>query len=234
MRIVALSSQLLNGKDTVANFLVDKLNITDMKRWRRIAFAYAVKKIYMDAFDKDFDFVEEWKRKKEPPEGMDMNVRQSLQFIGDGFRQIQGDIWIQLALRDLGASDNVVISDGRYINEAKQVKGKGGYNILLWRPGFENDDPNKSEAEIKPLVEYCAKCFNYRFGGPICLNKQFGQPPFGLEFYDYFLINKGALKELENEIETNLRVHVQNYFQNPNPFRGIGIMESHQFSRTAS
>ncbi len=27
-------------------------------------------------------------------------------------------------------------------------------NILLWRENFENDDPNPSESQIKPLVDW--------------------------------------------------------------------------------
>lgn len=219
MKIVGLGAQLAGGKDTIANFLVEKFNKAVMyheSRWRRIAFANAVKQIYMNAFDKTFEFVEEWKRKPENPPGMQMPVRQGLQFIGDGFRKIQGDIWIQIALRNLGPNDNVVISDSRYVNEARQVKSRSGYNVLVWRPGFENDDPNPSESEIKPLVMYCAKHFdNGKMGGPLDLSQcpANDPPPIGLGYYDYFFINRGTLEEVEREVDTQLRTCVADYFK---------------------
>ena len=233
MRIVGLASQLANGKDTVANFLVAKFNkVATQGVWKRVAFANAVKQIYMSAFDKTFEFIEEWKRRPEPPEGMDQTVRQSLQFIGDGFRKIQGDVWIQTLLRQVGPKDNVVISDGRYINEGRQVKNKGGYNVLLWRPGFENDDPNPSESQIKPLVMYCAKHFdNGTHGGPLNLSQcpANDPPPPGLEYYDYFFINRGTLEEVEHEIDINLRMHVTNYFRCPFDADYAGLMKPHRY-----
>lgn len=235
MRIVGLGSQLANGKDTVANYLVEKFNRVrgGDGTWKRIAFANAVKQIYMDAFGKSFEFIEEWKRKDQIPEGMDMTVRQSLQLIGDGFRKIQGDVWIQTALRNVGPNDNVVISDSRYINEAKQIKRKGGYTVLLWRPGFENDDPNPSEAEIKPLVMYCAKHFdNGKLGGPLNLSQapKNDPPPSGLEYYDYFFINRGTLSEVETEIDTHLRMHVTNFFKNPFDPTLAGFVQPHRYN----
>ncbi|MFZ5156257.1 hypothetical protein ACOY6P_24295, partial [Enterobacter hormaechei] len=81
-----------------------------------------------------------------------------------------------------------VISDSRYINEAKAVKAKDGIMVVLYRPGFLNDDPNPSEAQIKPIVEFCA---NHLEEGPVpayeTLVLAFGQNavPEGMQHYDY-------------------------------------------------
>src|SRR4051812_9353848 len=103
MQVIALAGQLCVGKDEVADYLVQRLNgrydrddpaervrraFPDRRRWERASFAGAVKKVFCDAFGVDLAFIEAWKRNPAPPPGMLMPVRQALQFIGDGFRQI--------------------------------------------------------------------------------------------------------------------------------------------------
>ena len=202
--MIGLFGQMAAAKDTVANHLVYKLNenntVEDRIAWKRLGFADAVKKVFMDSFNVDWDFIENWKRKDEVPPTFDITVRKALQQIGDGFRKIQGDVWIRTALRN---KDNVVISDGRYLNEAAMIKQKGGVNILLWRPGFENNDPNPSESQIRPYVEYCK---NHCDEGPIKFNIQHWIDDCVAELieFDYFLVNDGTLDTLQSKINEKL------------------------------
>lgn len=193
MKIIAFAGQLASGKDISADYLAKKLNENAVDSWHRSAFASAVKQVFMDAFEKDKDFIELWKRKDEHPEGMLMSVRKALQFIGDGFRQIKPSIWIDIALRDTGKQ--LILSDARYINEAKVIREKGGINIILYREGYLNNDPNPSESQIKPLVQYC---LSQQKDGPIIQNSS---GPFGLELYDFFLINNGTILDLYDKID---------------------------------
>jgi len=211
MKIVSFSAQLGMGKDVASDYLCAKLNdIGNSGLWVRSAFANAVKDVYCDAFDVDRDFIEQWKRNPEPPPGMLMNVRKSLQFIGDGFRQIKGDIWIEIALRD--ESKQMIISDSRYINEAKQAYRKNGLNVVLYRPGFLNDDPNPSEAQIRPIIEWCVKT---QKEGPIVLTEEnMSFAPEGYSFYEYFLINDGSLEDLYSKIDRLLIPYVQHKYTN--------------------
>ena len=154
MKIIACVAQKQSGKDTLANYLLPKLQeALPEHNWHRGAFANAVKDTFCDAFSVDRDFIEEWKERDDIPPGFDMPMRKSLQFIGDGFRKIRDRIWIEIAFRN-EADKSPIISDGRYINEIKEVHERGGVNILLWRENFENDDPNPSESQIKPLVDW--------------------------------------------------------------------------------
>jgi len=204
MKIVSFSAQLGMGKDVAADYICPKLNELNMGHWERGAFANAVKNVYCDAFGVDRKFIEDWKRNPEPPPGMLMNVRKSLQFIGDGFRQIKGDIWIEVALRD--ESKQLVISDSRYINEARHAHNKGGINVVLYRPGYLNDDPNPSEAQIKPIIEWCVETqkegpIDHRFDGPQ-----------GIKFYDFFLINDGTLEDFYSKLDRLLIPYVQHKY----------------------
>ncbi len=179
VNVIGFGGQLGTGKDTAADYLCKILNdeiLADAAKtknapnlrwkreafppfervpltWQRTAFANAVKQVYMDVFNVDRDFIEKWKREDDPPPGFLKSVRKSLQFIGDGFRSIQGDVWLESVFRDEYSMK--IISDLRYINEALKIHEYGGMCVLVWRPGFENDDSNLSEAEIKPLIDWC-------------------------------------------------------------------------------
>ena len=146
MRLLACAGQLRQGKDVTADYLAKRLG------WGRGSFASNVKRIFCETFGADLDFIEKWKTVPEPPPGFKIPVRQALQFIGDGFRSIKDGIWIEMLLRDPEIS--LIISDVRYRNELYAVRNRGGLNILIYRPGFINDDPNDSESQIRGFVEY--------------------------------------------------------------------------------
>jgi hypothetical protein len=194
MKIIGIFGQMKNGKDETANYLVKKLN---ENKWKRIGFADAVKKVFMDSFNISLEFIEEWKRKDEPPPGFDLNVRKSLQHIGDGFRKIKSDIWIDIALRN--NDKDLVISDGRYINEGKVINKNSGFAVLLWRPEFENDDSNPSEAQIKPLIDWCLETNQ---DGMLEFHSE--NFPEDIKNFDFFLRNDGTIADLYSRIDNFL------------------------------
>jgi hypothetical protein len=185
MEIICFSGQKLQGKDLAADYLAAVLG------WERSAFAAAVKEIYCETFGVDLEFVEKWKSREEIPPGFEMTVRESLQFIGDGFRRIQGSIWVNLAFRNIYRQ--TIFSDGRYINELKRVHTEGGINVLLYRPGHINDDPNGSEAQIKPLVEWFVE---HGWEGVFDESHFTGNVPEPVKLVDIFLRNDGTPEEL--------------------------------------
>jgi len=150
MFVIGVAGQAQFGKDTLADRLAEKLN-EDGANWNRTAFAANVKRVYAETFAVDYDFIEKWKTDPNPPPGFDLSVRKSLQFIGDGFRTIKEQIWIDLCFRDQSPQ---IISDVRYPNEFLRVFREGGMNILVGRPDKLSDDPNGSEAKIRPYIEW--------------------------------------------------------------------------------
>jgi len=202
-QIIAFSGQLRNGKDVAADYLKSCAVIP--LGFERYAFANAVKDIFCMAFGESREFIEEWKVQSEPPPGYLKRVRESLQFIGDGFRTIKGSVWIDMAL---DRHEKMILSDARYINELEAVHSRGGINILIYRPGYLNNDPNGSEAQIRPLIEWCID--TYQKDGPI--NYLMGRtqsptgkkPPYGMEFIDVFIINDGTLEDLYEKIDEHV------------------------------
>jgi hypothetical protein len=79
------------------------------------------------------------------------------------------------------------------------VRARGGINILIYRPGFINDDPNDSEAQIRGFVEY----FLQR-GGEGKIDSSPGD--FGL--VDFFLVNDGSLDDLYSKIDRLILPHL--------------------------
>ena len=208
--IVSFFGQMATAKDTAADYLVDQLNLISEVKWQRTAFANAVKDTFCNSFGVSRDFIEQWKRKSEIPDGLLMPLRQALQFIGDGFRKIKPNIWIEIALRN---DDPLIISDGRYLNESKEVKLKKGLSIVLYRDGFVNDDPNPSESQMKPIASFCAK---YLKDGPIpCieeLTKKYTDIPEGIENFDFFIHNDGTKEDFYQKIDSLLVPFVLNYY----------------------
>jgi hypothetical protein len=208
MKLILCASQYGGGKDTIANYLVEKLG----GRWRRLGFADAVKKVFMDTFNVSWEFIEKWKRMDEIPPGFDMPIRQCLQFIGDGFRKIQNFCWIEIALRDNTLGEYItpygkIISDGRYINEFKAIKNHEGINIIIWRKGHENNDPNPSESQIKPIVDWLVQSglegditvlrtgsHHQRFDTSV-------EIPDAVKLFDIFIRNEGNLDELYAKVD---------------------------------
>jgi len=188
---VGLAGQLGCGKDTAADYLCDKLNLTgECGHWIRKGFAHAVKKVFMDTFQVDWEFVEKWKRIPEPPPGFIKNVRESLIFIGDGFRQMQPTIWIDLAFRDLRYHQ--IISDVRYVNEVEKIKQEGGLSILMWRPGHENNLQNASEQQLMPFVNRLREMDPIPEG---VLGRNIDVP------FDIFIINDGTIEDLYAKVD---------------------------------
>jgi hypothetical protein len=225
MRVIGIAGQMQNGKDTVADYLAEKIG------WGRYAFATGVKEVYCDAFGVDLDFIEKWKTNPEPPPGFDMPVRQGLQFIGDGFRKIVPTIWVDRCFRELEVAGPTVLSDVRYMNEAIAINGVNerrampegdlqaeveraededdietlGLTVLVWRPGKENTDPNGSEAQMRPYMEWCR---DTGYEGWISNWEDSGEAeqdcPENTHNIAVFLRNEGSIEDLYAKIDKHI------------------------------
>jgi len=181
--IIGVAGQQRQGKDVASDHIAQVIGLN------RGAFATGVKQVFCEYFGVDMEFVERWKVVDEPPPGFLVSVRKALQFIGDGFRSIKDDVWIERFFRD--HPQNVVISDVRYRNELSSVRDRGGLNILIYRPGFMNNDPNGSEAQIRPFVEHF---INAGVEGRVHSDGDFG-------LIDFFLVNDGVIGDLYSKID---------------------------------
>lgn len=203
--IIALSGQRESGKNDSAAILTELANSGGLMRrnWKLRAFADPVKEIYCKAFGVDRDFIEKWKRVNTPPPGFEKTVRQSLVFIGDGFRSIRPNCWIERGIE----GDDLILTDVRYYNEADAIRSVGGYNVILCRPGFENKDDNESERQTRYVTD---QLMARGISGVIPARIDVSVECFK---YDYFLINDGDLDSLKQKIERDLLPCIVNHFQ---------------------
>jgi len=218
--VIGVAGQAQMGKDTLADHLIERLNkkinegwpnvhpIDPTPFWKRVAFADNVKKVYQDTFSRDRPFIEEWKVKPEPPPGFDMTVRKSLQFIGDGFRKIKSTIWLDLVFKE---TDPIIISDVRYINEFLRVKEAGGMNILVGRTDKLSEDPNGSEALIRPYVKWCLDTFDGVDVASLENYRSMSGAPQHMDKFDLFVKNDGTIEDLHKTIDEFVMPFVEHF-----------------------
>lgn len=132
------------GKDTAARVLLEELG------FQRIAFAEPIKGalLALDPFLpapegptsfmrlSEFAASRPWSEVKDYPE-----VRRLMQIMGTevGRNLFDPDLWVRLAKRKLESTlsvGDVVVTDVRFPNEARLIRGYGGVLVRLERPGF--------------------------------------------------------------------------------------------------
>ena len=146
--IIGLIGNKRVGKDTFADYLVEKYN------FRKIAFADPIKngvKILFDLSDEQLN----GNLKEVIDKRWNRTPRQILQEIGTDYcRKNYGeDIWIKRMKYELSKSKdtNIVISDIRFPNEAEAVREMGGYLIKIIRNNIEISDKHISEQLIETI-----------------------------------------------------------------------------------
>lgn len=187
MHTIGISGQKRSGKDTIANFLEPYLSEINPAPWKRVAFAEPIRMILCQVFGVSKEWIEEWKVKDEIPPGWNMNVREALINIGDRFREIKTNCWIDLAMEN--SSINKLITDVRYEDELEKVVERG-WVIRVCKPN------NKTLNHITEtaLVKYDSLCLTAGIEGklPDSLREQVP--------YHYFILNDGSLGDLERKV----------------------------------
>lgn len=131
--IIGLTGYAQSGKDTLAKMLVEQYG------FERRAFADPIRNLLYEmnpmAGSEPLRIkvdVEGWDKAKQHPE-----VRRLLQYLGVAARDILGDkVWINATFAGMELNKNYVITDIRFLNEARALKDLTGYpnlNTYLWR-----------------------------------------------------------------------------------------------------
>ena len=145
--IIGLAGYARSGKNTVADLLGHK--------YKQVAFAdpmraalYKMNPI-IDAHIDVVDAVEEygWDKAKD----LFPEIRRLLQVLGTevGRHMIHENVWVGIALRGMLPTDDVVITDVRFINEAIAIKKLGGEVWRVDREGVGAVNGHISEHALK-------------------------------------------------------------------------------------
>lgn len=137
------------GKDTVADFLIEK------KGYNKKAFADPLKKVVQALFLLDETQVHDQSLKEITDPRWSLSPRQMMQLVGTNLirTNLGEDFWlkhIELGRENL---DFIVISDVRFQNEADWVRKKGGILIRIVSNEESNSvvDTHRSETELESI-----------------------------------------------------------------------------------
>lgn len=156
--IIGLVGQLNSGKDTVAAHLIKEHG------FERRAFADPLKRSVAALLDIPTQDIEKYKNnlnirveltefeqtRHDSSQIIELSFREFLQRFGtESHRDVFGEnFWVDQTLPDgfyFYNSRNIVITDVRFISEAKRIRSLNGHIVLIERPGLDNKDPHRSE-----------------------------------------------------------------------------------------
>ena len=138
MRLIGLTGYAGSGKDTVAGMISDQLPLCEVQH---LAFAAPLKRFCREVFDwteqhTDGPLKEVPDKRWQRPDGSYLTPRYAMQRLGTEWgRDCDLDVWVKLALRTVETLEHVgadvaVITDVRFVNEARAVREAGGE---VWR-----------------------------------------------------------------------------------------------------
>lgn len=174
---IALFGKMRSGKDTVAKILIEEYGFT------RYGFGDGIGRVIKEYFP------EAWAGGK--PRG-------HYQFIGQQFRKLNEYVWIDYTLntifedgrpyRIFGKEFNVVIADGRQLNEAKRLKEAGYLIVKVETP---------EELRIQRMKELGDVFSPEQLNHETELQVDMIEP-------DVLILNDGTLEELEEKVQKML------------------------------
>jgi len=173
--IIGVTGKAGSGKDTVADYLVDKFEFT------KLAMADPLKDGIKHMFLLDDETVYDRVKREEPLKDFpDWSTRKLMQYIGTELlrEQFDYDIWIKLMMKRIRMSDNnrFVISDIRFPNELELIR-KSGFDYLIFR--VERED--KDVGETVGIANHASESYDLP--------------------YDHLIDNNGTLEQLYERVE---------------------------------
>ena len=165
--IIGLTGYAQSGKDTLAGMLIG------LHGYQRIAFADKIREFLYETSPDYIKFLVDevgWEVAKQ-----NQTVRELLQNTGVGARKVFGeDFWIKEAFKNININHKFVVTDVRFLNEAKAITDLGGQIWRIKRIGVTAVNGHVSETEMD--------------GYPV----------------DQIFTNNGSLQDLKNLIEKRM------------------------------
>ena len=137
--LILISGKGRVGKDTFAEMLARELQTQTGQAYVIMAYAHELKL----KVQKDFDlsYAQLWGSEKEiNDERYNLTAREIMQNYGQFFRTINYNFWIDHLFNVIEEKEykNVIITDGRHINEVDAVLDRGGFHIRVEREEKED------------------------------------------------------------------------------------------------
>lgn len=161
MKIIALGHQQQAGKSTLASFLITVLRVRyPGLKIKQASFASGLKDISHELFGylgvKNADYYEQHYEEKANILPCGKTVRDIWIHVGDGMRAINKSVWIQKALKS--DCDILIISDLRFVDEAKAIEAIGGCCVKVNRDVPRGNNP--AETSLLGYGNWCKEIDN--------------------------------------------------------------------------
>jgi len=187
--LIVISGKARSGKDTFARILAAELQKITGKPYVLMAYAHELKSKVQQDFDLSYEQL--WGDEKEvldkryirikgglgpaakvyggkPEKNIYWTPREIMQAYGQFFRTIDYNFWVNHLFKVVEEKEykNVIITDGRHINEIDAIINRGGYHVRVER---ENKDVVHGEQHISEtaLDEKYKVDFNVQNNGTI-------------------------------------------------------------------
>lgn len=157
--IIGIAGKKGSGKDTFGDYLCKNFG------YIRYAFGDPVKEVCRILFG--FNDQQLYGDKKEELTDWGITPRRAFQVIGTEFGRKQlhkmmpevnvqdGELWIEIFRRSCSATENIVLTDVRFENEAQAIRDKGGV-IIMMDSAYAKEDEHESE-KIDVRYDYLLK-----------------------------------------------------------------------------
>lgn len=151
--IIGIAGKKGSGKDTIGDFLCENYG------YIRYAFGDPVKDVCKILFG--FNNRQLYGDKKEVMTNWGITPRRAFQVIGTEFgrkglhelmpelKVDKGQLWIEIFKRTCISTDNIVITDVRFENEAQAIRDKGGIIIMVESKFGEEDEHESERADVE-------------------------------------------------------------------------------------
>lgn len=158
--LVSIFGHMNHGKSTFAKMLRQHLEYPPKhykpRLWNIRNFAGPGKRFVADIMGVDVEFIDRWKNNPEAPPGWKKNVRTVLQEAISYWRTVDPSIWTNKALN---TRENIILDDGRFIDELLTVNERRGVCIFIHDPRKPCDSTHESESLARNVV---ANLVDYR------------------------------------------------------------------------
>jgi len=193
-KMIGLCAQSRMGKDTIADYIISK-----QKKYVKYSFAYELKKLISEYFQITMEEIEDYKANDNIHPNVSLKMRNILQLIGETFRSVSNDVWINIAMKK-AQSSNVIFTDVRHDNEMNAITNKEGILILLGRSLYVNEDTHPSEICLKNAILWFLENTSKDFINVSDLDNV----PTDFKKFKYFIRNDKSIKELYTSIDSLL------------------------------
>jgi hypothetical protein len=141
--------------------------------------------------------IEEYKTRDDVHPNVQLKMRNILQLVGETFRNISEDVWVNAAMRNIPDNRNVIFTDVRHQNEMNAILSRQGHIILLGRSKYLNEDPHPSESGLQKAIVW----FLENTSNQCIFVQDVDNVPQEFKKFSFFIRNDSSMHDLQKNVD---------------------------------